>query len=88
MILIQSTFSFIDLIPIDKPKVAIRFDPPSPIIENQKVNVTLHCDIVDANPAKLVKVKWLMDGNLLTELPECNGKKVTFTSIFNVKLML
>jgi hypothetical protein len=55
--------------------VAIRFDPPSPIIENQKVNVTLHCDIVDANPAKLVKVKWLMDGNLLTELPECNGKK-------------
>jgi hypothetical protein len=53
----------------------IRFEPPSPIIENDRVNVTLHCDVVDGNPRKLLKVQWMKNGDVLTELPECNGKK-------------
>lgn len=59
---------------IDKPIVSIRFDPPSPIIERQKSNVTLHCDVRESNPPKLTKVQWLIDSNLLTELPECNSE--------------
>ncbi|KAL7033530.1 hypothetical protein ACKWTF_007630 [Chironomus riparius] len=55
-----------------KPSVLIRFEPPSPIIENDRVNVTLHCDVVDGNPRKLLKVQWMINGDVLTELPECN----------------
>ena len=60
----------------DKPSVLIRFEPPSPIIENDRVNVTLHCDVVDGNPRKLLKVQWMINGDVLTELPECNGMKM------------
>lgn len=59
----------------DKPTVTIRFEPASPIIENDHVNVTLHCDVTEGNPRKLLKVKWMIDGLVLTELPECNGTK-------------
>ncbi|CRK99567.1 CLUMA_CG012880, isoform B [Clunio marinus] len=55
-----------------KPTVTIRFEPTSPIIENDHVNVTLHCDVNDGNPRKLLKVQWMIDGMVLTELPECN----------------
>jgi hypothetical protein len=65
-------------IEIDKPSVVIRFEPPSPIIENDHVNVTLHCDVTDGNPRKLLKVQWMIDGMVLTELPECNGTKITY----------
>lgn len=62
----------------DKPSVLIRFEPPSPIIENDRVNVTLHCDVVDGNPRKLLKVQWMINGDVLTELPECNGMNCFF----------
>lgn len=62
----------------DKPSVTIRFEPPSPIIENDHVNVTLHCDTIDGNPLKLLRVRWMMNGDKLTELPECNGKEEKF----------
>lgn len=68
---------------IDKPTVSIRFEPPSPIIENDRVNVTLHCDVVDGNPRKLLKVQWMINGDVLTELPECNGTKIFFISLWN-----
>lgn len=68
---------------IDKPTVSIRFEPPSPIIENDHVNVTLHCDVDDGNPRKLLKVQWMMNGDLLTELPECNGKEKNFVSFMD-----
>lgn len=55
-----------------KPTVTIRFEPNSPIIENDHVNVTLHCDVTEGNPRKLLKVQWMIDGMVLTELPECN----------------
>ena len=63
---------------IDKPTVSIRFEPPSSIIENDRVNVTLHCDVVDGNPRKLLKVQWMINGDVLTELPECSGKNIYF----------
>lgn len=53
--------------------MTIRFEPASPVIENDRVNVTLHCDVNDGNPRKLLKVQWMIDGMVLTELPECNG---------------
>lgn len=59
----------------DKPSVSIRFEPTSPIIEDDHVNVTLHCDVTEGNPRKLLKVQWMIDGMVLTELPECNGTK-------------
>lgn len=62
----------------DKPSVVIRFEPPSPIIENDHVNVTLHCDTIDGNPLQLLRVRWMMNGDKLTELPECNGKEEKF----------
>ncbi|KAG5680757.1 hypothetical protein PVAND_010244 [Polypedilum vanderplanki] len=55
-----------------KPTVSIRFEPPSPIIENKRENVTLHCDVIDGNPRKLLKVQWMINGDVLTELPECD----------------
>lgn len=71
---------------IDKPTVSIRFEPPSPIIENDRVNVTLHCDVVDGNPRKLLKVQWMINGDVLTELPECNGTKIIlFLSLYTHK---
>lgn len=60
----------------DKPTVTIRFEPTSPIIENDHVNVTLHCDVTEGNPRKLLKVQWMIDGMVLTELPECNGESL------------
>lgn len=59
----------------DKPTVSIRFEPPSPIIENDHTNVTMHCDVVDGNPGKLLKVQWMMNDDLLAELPVCDGKE-------------
>jgi hypothetical protein len=61
----------------DKPTVLLRFEPSSTIIENDHVNVTLHCDVLDGNPRKLLKVQWMINDDILTELPECNGTKIT-----------
>lgn len=63
----------------DKPTVSIRFEPASPVIEDERVNVTLHCDVTEGNPRKLLKVQWMIDGMILTELPECNGTKITLS---------
>ena len=58
---------------IVQPIVTLRMDPPSPIIENHNVNVTLHCDVESGNPSTLLKVQWMVNGTLLKELPECKG---------------
>jgi hypothetical protein len=43
----------------------------------------MHCDVEDGNPGKLLKVQWMMNGDILTELPECNGKEeVSRTPLF------
>jgi len=54
-----------------KPSVTLRMDPPSPISELDRRNVTLFCDIVSGYPNILTRVNWYMDGNLLKELPDC-----------------
>ena len=46
-------------------------DPPSPISELDRRNVTLFCDMASGYPTTLTKVNWYMDGNLLKELPDC-----------------
>lgn len=56
---------------IVKPVVTLRLDPPSPIVEDHNVNVTLNCDVQSGNPSQLLKVQWMMNGDLLKELPEC-----------------
>jgi hypothetical protein len=53
------------------PIVEIDLEPDSPIIENSETNVTLFCNVVEGNPATLLKVRWFLEGSLLKELPEC-----------------
>lgn len=57
----------------DVPIVSLRIEPSSPVIENNNENVTLYCDVVSGNPTTLLRVQWFLDGNLLKELPICNG---------------
>lgn len=46
-------------------------EPPSPISELDRRNVTLFCDMEAGYPTSLTRVNWYMDGNLLKELPDC-----------------
>ncbi len=48
-------------------------DPPSPVSESDRVNVSLFCSVVEGNPPELESVKWFMDGVLLKQLPICGG---------------
>lgn len=50
-------------------------DPDSPVIENAGSNVTLYCNVEAGNPSQLTKVRWYLDGQLLKELPDCNGRE-------------
>ncbi len=52
--------------------MVLRMDPPSPVSESDRVNVSLFCDVVDGNPPVLDSVKWFMDGVLLKQLPLCD----------------
>jgi len=61
-----------------KPSVTLRMDPPSPISELDRRNVTLFCDIVSGYPSILTRVNWYMDGNLLKELPDCPDDQLDF----------
>ena len=62
--------------------------PESTVKENQKQNVTLYCDVIRGNPSKLVRVKWLMDGILLTELPACQKQDENLCGVDPSKLIL
>ncbi|KFB37688.1 AGAP012343-PA-like protein [Anopheles sinensis] len=57
---------------IYKPTVTLTMDPEVPVIENDQANVTLLCNIVEGNPMLLTRVRWLLDGDFLKELPECD----------------
>jgi len=46
-------------------------DPPSPVNELDRRNVSLFCDVVDGNPEELQRVRWYLNGDLLQELPLC-----------------
>ncbi|TRY71608.1 hypothetical protein TCAL_03134, partial [Tigriopus californicus] len=62
------------ILPTDKPKVLLRMDPPSPVSETDRRNVTLFCDIEDGNPSELTSVRWYMNGELLQQLPICEDE--------------
>ena len=36
-------------------------DPPGPIVEGGRKNVTLFCDVSAGNPSVLTAVRWYMD---------------------------
>ncbi|GBP62109.1 Hemicentin-2 [Eumeta japonica] len=46
---------------------------PSPILETNHENVTLTCAVEAGNPMELEEVVWYLDGQVLKQLPECNG---------------
>ena len=50
----------------------LRMDPPFPVTETDRRNVTLFCDVMEGNPDYLYSVKWYMDGVLLKQLPLCD----------------
>lgn len=56
-----------------RPQVHVLMEPSEPVSEEARLNVTLICDVVRANPEFLVRVRWYLDGELLKELPECYG---------------
>ncbi|XP_042874812.1 hemicentin-1-like isoform X7 [Penaeus japonicus] len=56
-----------------RPQVHVFMEPSEPVSEEARLNVTLICDVVRANPEFLVRVRWYLDGELLKELPECYG---------------
>lgn len=51
--------------------------PGGPVKESDESNVTLFCNILDANPAVLTKVRWYANSTLLKELPDCDETRVS-----------
>ena len=82
--------SFISNTISDAPTVILRMDPPSPVSELDRTNVTLFCDVLDGNPTELYSVKWFMDGVLLKQLPLCDdqGEENDLCDIDPTKLLL
>jgi hypothetical protein len=65
-------------------------DPPTPVTELDKMNITLMCKVVSGNPEILLAVRWYLDGDLLKELPDCGGNTTDslFCDIDPSKLLL
>ncbi|CAL4089282.1 unnamed protein product, partial [Meganyctiphanes norvegica] len=63
-----------------RPQVQVLLDPVEPVSEDDRVNVTLICDVQRANPEILQRVRWYLDGVLLKELPECDGNETMYGS--------
>lgn len=51
--------------------------PEGPVKESDESNVTLFCNILDANPSVLTKVRWYANSTLLKELPDCEETRVS-----------
>ncbi|RZC32225.1 Ig 3 and/or I-set domain containing protein, partial [Asbolus verrucosus] len=47
-------------------------EPSRPVKATDQTNVTLVCNVTDGNPTWLRKVLWLLDGEVMADLPECN----------------
>ncbi|XP_063885393.1 B-cell receptor CD22-like isoform X4 [Scylla paramamosain] len=63
-----------------RPQVQVVMDRTEPVSEEDRVNVTLICEAVKANPVELVRVRWYLQGELLKELPECDGNASLYGS--------
>lgn len=59
--------------------------PEGPVKESDESNVTLFCNILDANPSSLTKVRWYANSTLLKELPDCEETRVYCTvALYNM----
>ncbi|XP_055381647.1 putative uncharacterized protein DDB_G0282133 isoform X3 [Condylostylus longicornis] len=73
------------------PSVEVIMLPKGPVKENDEVNVTLLCNITDANPWALTKVRWFANSTLLKELPDCSNQNNNSEDLCNIdpsKLLL
>lgn len=48
-------------------------NPPTPVRELDRLNITLMCKVESGNPDLLQAVRWYLDGELLKELPDCGN---------------
>ncbi|XP_034251543.1 hemicentin-1 isoform X2 [Thrips palmi] len=73
-----------------RPVVKLEMDPPTPVSELSKMNITLICRVEAGNPDTLQAVRWLLDGELLKELPDCNSTAMgdSFCDVDPSKLLL
>uniref|UniRef100_A0A6P4ECC5 Titin isoform X9 n=1 Tax=Drosophila rhopaloa TaxID=1041015 RepID=A0A6P4ECC5_DRORH len=70
------------------PSVEILMIPEGPVKESDESNVTLFCNILDANPSILTKVRWYANSTLLKELPDCEETREDLCHIDPSKLLL
>lgn len=62
--------------------------PEGPVKESDESNVTLFCNILDANPSVLTKVRWYANSTLLKELPDCEVTRVRVFFFFIIYFFL
>lgn len=53
------------------PTVDVSMDPDEPVVEDDLVNVTLICNVIEGNPANLTQVRWYHEDQLIEGVPEC-----------------
>ncbi|XP_043650487.1 B-cell receptor CD22 isoform X3 [Drosophila teissieri] len=70
------------------PSVEILMIPKGPVKESDESNVTLFCNVLDANPSVLTKVRWYANSTLLKELPDCEETREDLCHIDPSKLLL
>ncbi|KPU79112.1 uncharacterized protein Dana_GF11010, isoform T [Drosophila ananassae] len=70
------------------PTVEVVMIPEGPVKESDESNVTLFCNILDANPSILTKVRWYANSTLLKELPDCEETNEDLCHIDPSKLLL
>nr|NP_001246891.1 neuromusculin, isoform F [Drosophila melanogaster]AFH04562.1 neuromusculin, isoform F [Drosophila melanogaster]AHA95700.1 FI21256p1 [Drosophila melanogaster] len=70
------------------PTVEILMIPEGPVKESDESNVTLFCNVLDANPSVLTKVRWYANSTLLKELPDCEETREDLCHIDPSKLLL
>ncbi|XP_037890325.1 hemicentin-1 isoform X9 [Glossina fuscipes] len=70
------------------PIVEVLMIPEGPVKESDESNVTLFCNILDANPSILSKVRWYANSTLLKELPDCEETREDLCHIDPSKLLL
>lgn len=63
----------------DKPQVRVRMEPVGPVIESDRQNVSLHCEVVSGNPPVLATARWFLDRDILKQLPDCDTSTPTTT---------
>ncbi|XP_065562718.1 hemicentin-1-like isoform X3 [Artemia franciscana] len=63
------------------PDVELKMEPTEAVIEAERPNITLTCEIISGEPSMLVGVRWYLDGDLLKELPECNLNDTSYVYV-------